>query len=594
MNNIKIIDGHYVRMQKVMFHESEIILARCFSFNINIDDQVIIADLKMTSKRSLYEFIKLSFKSFSESPMEENSRNDFYSEVQDIYNRIYAEVEPIIKAALPYWDSLYTHQREGLVENYYKKHVFLAYEQGMGKSISAASISRIHKIPRTVIFCPQSVKHNWFRDMLKFKFNELYFTILDAAKRRTIKAFNERFVIVNYDVTEKFFTELSSAPIGHFIFDEATYLKNKGSLRFKSIQKLVAMFPEAHITMLSGTPVKNRVDDVFSYLKLIGHELGANYKKFMDEYTVKTVGRFSKVTGGKNLQDLYVKLSNFMVRKTKKECLDLPEKIYLSYTYQLDDYRADYDKVVEELNNQKEHAALSGSLHSLNIITARAKIKGIIEIAEGIIEEGRKVVIFSGYKVPIKLLEEHFGTRCVTVDGSIDAFTRDKNIQQFWNDESCQVFIGNITAAGMGINLTCASDIIFTNYPFTPAELWQCIDRCHRIGQGNSVNVHYTECEDSIDTYIKEILDDKEKDIHTLVDQGRDMVSSGGNITELLISKLLKKDVETGSPVSDNSAVGNGIEQPKATDKPDMKIKSIEAKIAEPSVSLELPDWMQD
>jgi SNF2 family DNA or RNA helicase len=323
-------------------------------------------------------------------------------------------------------------------------------------------------------------------------------------------------------------------------------------------------------------------------MKIVGHELGKNYKKFLDEYTIKTVGRFSKITGGKNLQDLYVKLSNFMVRKTKAECLDLPEKIYLSYKYQLDDYRDEYDRVVNELNTQKEHAALSGSLHSLNIITARAKIKGVIELAEEIIEQGRKVVIFSGYKVPLKLLEDHFGSRSVTVDGSIDAFTRDKNIQRFWNDESCEVFLANMQAGGVGINLTCASDVIFTNFPFTPPELWQAEDRLHRIGQGNSVNVHYTVCEDSIDEYIYDIILDKAKDIHALVDQGRQVSVSDGNITELLISKLLKRDakLDEDTIVESNDIVDSVVveKQPEAT--------KVELKEEITSNSLILPDWM--
>lgn len=553
MNDISLINDHFVRMKKILWDESEYVLAKCFNFNIDIETGVIIANLKVTSKRSLFEFIKLSFKSFSESPLNESERNNFYAQVQLVYEKIYAETEPLVSSVLPYWDKLYAHQKETLVENYYKKHIFLAFQMGLGKTLSAASISRMHQKRRTLILCPNSVKYNWFRDLKKFGFNELYFTLLDASKYRTIRAFNERFVICNYDIVEKYLKEIMASGIDQFILDEAHLLKNKSSNRTKAIHKLIESFPEADVVMLSGTPVKNRVDDVFSYLKMIGHELGNNYKKFMDEYTIKSIGRFSKVTGGKNLQDLHIKLSNFMVRKTKEQCLDLPEKIYLSYRYNLDDYRNEYDQIIEQLSTQKEHAALSGNLHSLNIITARAKIKGIIEIAEGIIETGKKVVIFSGYKTPIKELEDYFRSRCVVVDGSIGAFERDKNVQRFTDDETCEVFIGNITAAGVGINLTVASDVIFTNFAFTPSEMWQAIDRCHRIGQGNSVNVHYTICEDSIDEYIYDILLDKEKDIINLIDEGKEVSMSEGSITEVLISKLLKQDGKSHLPIDDES-----------------------------------------
>lgn len=607
MDDIKIINEHFVRMQKVLWHESEIVLSKCFNFNIDIDNGIIVADLKVTAKRSLFEFIKLSFKSFSESPLTESNRNEFYSGVQRVYERIYEETEPLVSSVLPYWDTLFDHQKESLVNSYYKKNLFLAFEQGLGKTITSASISRIHKIPRTVILCPNSVKYEWFRGLKKFDYNELYFTLLDASKYKNIKAFNERFVICNYDIVDKMFKELSSSPVGHFIFDECTALKNRQSNKFKSVAKLVEIFPDARITMLSGTPVKNRVNDIFAYMKLIQNELGSDYNKFMDNYTIKSIGRFSKIVGGKNLQDLHVKLSNFMIRKTEAECLDLPKRIYLSYTYQMDDYRDEYDAVIERLSTQKEHSALSGNLHSLNIITARAKVKGIIEIAEDIIQNGKKVVIFSGYKTPIKELEDYFRSRCVVVDGNIGAFERDKNIQRFTNDETCEVFIGNSAAAGVGINLTCASDIIFTNFPFTPSELWQCISRCHRIGQTNSVKVHYTMCEDSIDYYIKEIIDDKSKDIINLIDEGKEISVSEGNITEILISKLLKRnDGKDNLPVDNGDDFLHVDEAAPTTEKtdddlteeavlnvPEKVYRDVLPRINPAFPSIDIPDFLQ-
>jgi len=259
-------------------------------------------------------------------------------------------------------------------------------------------IKRIHRIPITVIVCPAAVKWNWFHDLIKFGFNQLYFTMLDASKRRTFRAFNERFIILNYDIVDKFGPELVTKDIGHFIFDEAHNLKNHLSARSKNVTKLLEMYPNARITFLSGTPVKNRVNDIFSYLKMIKHELGSSHKKFLDQFTITSASRGGdRVTGGKNLAELHTKLSNFMIRRTKEECLNLPDKIFLNYKFELDDYRDDYNKVIEELSQQKSISSLTGNIHSLNIITANAKKKGIIEIAETIISEGRKVVIFGGY-----------------------------------------------------------------------------------------------------------------------------------------------------------------------------------------------------
>lgn len=542
MVDISIENGTHVRFHKLLFHESELLLAKCFGFKIEIDAKYVEAEIALTSRRSMYEFIKLGFRTFNESPLEEGRRNDFFGELSRIYESYNNHVLEQIKRKLPYHDKFYIHQIETLQESYYKRFNFYALDMGLGKSLISASMSRLMSSRRTVIICPAAVKWNWYRDLVKFGFNELYFSIIDTRKSRNVKAFIERFVIVNYDIVSTYQKELAAGGIDHFIFDECHLLKNHNSQRAKNIKALIDQFPDARITFLSGTPVKNRVNDVFAYLKLTRHPLGDNYKKFLEEYTIKTSIRGqNKVTGGRNLQELYVKLSNFMIRRTKEECLDLPEKIFLRYKYSLEAYRSEYDSVIKELSDAKVVTSLTGSIHSLNKITAMAKVPGIIELAEEIIEHGRKVVIFGGYTDPIEKICEHFKNACVKVTGSVDSFTRDQNVQRFHNDDTCTVFVGNMQAAGVGINLTNAQDVIFMNFPFTPAELYQAIDRLHRIGQKSSVNVHYTFCEDSIDEYIYDLIMDKEIDINNLIDKGKEVMQRT-DMVEILIDKLLKRE----------------------------------------------------
>jgi SNF2 family DNA or RNA helicase len=531
-----------VIFEKKLYHDTEIILAKCFGFTTDIDKGLIICEIKFTAKKALFEFIKLGFKSFSEAPDREEERRRFYKNIDEIYDELNSNADEYSRYYLPYYEQLFQHQKEVLCESFYKKYNFLALDMGLGKTLTSASLSRVHNIPLTVIICPAAVKWNWFHDLIKFGYNQMYFTMLDAAKRRTFRAFSERFIILNYDIVDKFGPELVTKDIGHFIFDESHNLKNHLSARTKNVAKLLALYPNARVTFLSGTPIKNRVNDIFSYLKLIKHELGSSHKKFLDEFTINSSSRGGdRVTGGKNLAELHTKLSNFMIRRTKEECLDLPEKIFLNYKFELDDYRNDYNKIIEELSQQKAFSSLSGNIHSLNIITANAKKKGIIEIAETIIGEGRKVVIFGGYKQPLNDLEEYFGERCVKIDGSVESFVRNELVNKFIDDESCVVFLGNWVAAGVGINLVNSSDIIVQSFPLTPAELFQGIDRLHRIGQNSAVNVHYTFCEDSIDEYIHDIIVDKEKDINAVVDQHKDVILRE-NMTEILLKKLLKRD----------------------------------------------------
>lgn len=570
MKDIEIIDDQMVFFRKKLWHDTEILLAKCFCFKINIDSGVIVCNIQKTSKKAIYEFIKLGFKNFSESPMEEHRRNEFYGQLQDMYNKINDYAASVAKHKLPYYDRFYQHQKDTINECFYKKHNFLALEMGLGKSITSASISRVHGIPRTVILCPAAVKWNWYRDLTKgFGFNELYFTILDSRKYRIIRAFQERFVICNYDMVGAFEDEICASDVGHFILDESSALKNHNSQRSKNVRKILEHFPNARITFLDGTPVRNRVNDVFNYLKMIGHELGSSYKKFLDEYTIKTNGRGGmKITGGKNLQDLHIKLSNFMIRKTKDECLDLPEKIYMQHRFEIDDYREEYDNIIKELSEQKEISSLTGNLHSLNIITSKAKIKGVIELANSIIDEGKKVVIFGSYTAPIEELEKYYGERCVVITGSVDAYSRDQLVQRFHNDPECTVFIGNMVAAGVGINLTNASDVVFLNYTFTPAGMQQAMDRLHRIGQKSCVNVHYTTCEDSIDEYIYDIIIDKAVDINALIDNGKE-IEFKENTVQLLMKRLLNRndlsiDIPVGQ-VEETTPVQSAIEESKSS-----------------------------
>lgn len=544
MKDIELYEDGRVVFQKKMYHDSEIVLAKCYNFSIDFETGTIIAMIGFTFKKAIYHFIKLAFKSFSEALDNEVRRNDFYSRLDAMYDLKDSSVTVIMKNTLPYYDKFYQHQKDTLMQAFYHKYFFGALDMGLGKTSISASISRMMQAECTLIVCPAAVKWNWFRDLTNelWGFNQLFFTILDRTKRRTINALNERFIIVNYDIIGNYEAYFSTKNIKHIIFDESHYLKNHNTARFKAVQKIVKLFPEAKITFLSGSPVANRVNDIFAYLKLINHELGHSYKKFITEFTVTTSGRGGeRVTGGKNLQDLNMKLANFMIRKTKEECLDLPGKIFLSYRFELDDYREEYDKIIEEMSQRKEFKNLNSDLHSLNILTSKAKLPGIKELAETIIESGKKVVIFGSYREPINELQEYFGDRCVKIDGSVDSYTRDQHIQRFHNDPECMVFLGNMRAAGVGINLTNASDVIFLNFAFTPSEMNQAMDRCDRIGQKFAVNVHYTFCDESIDEYIYEIIVDKEKDINALIDQGKEAVLRE-NTTQILIKKLLNRN----------------------------------------------------
>jgi SWI/SNF-related matrix-associated actin-dependent regulator 1 of chromatin subfamily A len=224
------------------------------------------------------------------------------------------------------------------------------------------------------------------------------------------------------------------------------------------------------------------------------------------------------------------------------ECFDMPEDVVSKYTFDFDDYREEYDAIIEEMVAAKESSALSvrSNLHSLNIITCKSKLKGIIEAIEEILTETKKIVVFGSYKEPLAALEQYFGSRCVKVDGSTASFDRDRYKRKFWDDDNVEVFLGNYQAAGEALDLSCSNDVFCINFPFTPRELNQALFRCKHPEKKGHIRRHYTFAKGSIDEYIYDIIASKEKDINQLVADGKEVIEKD-NIEEILINKLLNK-----------------------------------------------------
>ena len=535
----------HAKFQKKLWHDSEIVLARCFNFDINIDTGTIIATFVYTDKQALLDFIRVSFKNFWESYDEQPRKEAFLAQVDAIYAGIDASVLAEIKSKLPYADKLYKHQLEGLRFSYFNRAIFLAFGMRLGKTIISASLSRLFNIKRTLVICPAVAKMGWFRDLTGFwGFNELYWTVLDAAKSKTFVALQERFVVVNYDSLSKFMPHILSSEIGHIIIDESHRIKSTSATRTKNVMKIVETFPNAKITMLSGTPIPNRFNDLFSYFKITGHHLGQSYKKFCDEFTITSAGRGGdKVTGAKNIAELKMKMQNFMIVRTMEECLDMPEDVVSRYTFQMDDYRPEYDKIIKEMTEAKELAALNGHIHSLNRLTCKSKLPGIIEALEDIIEETGKVVVFGTYKEPLQQLQDHFKERCVKVVGGVSSYQRDQYKQQFHADPNLQVFLANYEAGGEALDLSVSNDIFIINFPLTTRELNQALFRCkHPEKKNKHLRVHFTFCENSIDEHIYDnIIIDKQIDINMLLHDGKDVMHRE-NVTEKLIKSILGKN----------------------------------------------------
>lgn len=536
MNKIEVIDDNKLLFEKDTWYNEEVEIAK--SMYLQKKNGSFIADLSETSKEAVFQFMKFCFGNFIQTDKYKVLRNLLYGNLKDSYDEMFNSFDKTLKK-LPYYDKLYQHQKEAIFVMCNRRHNLLSFEQGLGKTITSASLSILTEVQKSLIVCPAICKWNWYHELRKWGVADEDITIIDSRKTKNSK--NEKFIIINYDILEKFSDKLLSRDIGHLICDECHYIKNPKTKRFKSLKKIVVN-KRPKISLLTGTPIKNRIVDLFAYLKLVSHPLGANYQNFVDRYTLYYETKWGKnIIKGKNLRELSTMISNFMIRKTKDECLDLPKKIITRYYFELDDYLDEYEACLKDIVKRKNSSIvdIESSIHLLNIITAKSKIKSISKLIKDLIYEDKKVVVFSSYREPLKMLQEEFKDSCVLIDGSVPAHKRQDLIDKFKTEDDTKIFFGNMIAAGVGINLENASDVIFINFPFTVSELSQATDRLHRIGQENQVNVYYTICTATVDESIYNIIANKADDINKVLNE--DDKEDFRDVPEELFKKLLEE-----------------------------------------------------
>jgi SWI/SNF-related matrix-associated actin-dependent regulator 1 of chromatin subfamily A len=243
------------------------------------------------------------------------------------------------------------------------------------------------------------------------------------------------------------------------------------------------------------------------------------------------------VTGASNLEELRDRTARQVLRRLKTEVLDLPDKIitpvYLrvrskQYEALMGDYYDWYD------NKKEESGSLTvqfSKLMKVRQVIADEKANNTIEIAENILEQGKKVIIFTNFTDTLHKIRSHFGKQAVFLDGSCSNVQRQYAVDQFQDNEKIKVFVGNLKAAGVGITLTAAEAVIINDLAFVPGDLSQAEDRAYRYGQKNSVSVYYPIFENTIEGIIYDMVNNKKKNIETVMG---DNINSGDIVEEIM------------------------------------------------------------
>lgn len=316
---------------------------------------------------------------------------------------------------------------------------------------------------------------------------------------------------------------------GGLLVHNCHYYKSNSAKRTKAVKKVARKVP--HFIALSGTPIVNRPVEAFNALHIINPELFPDYWRYVHRYCAARNNGFGlDVSGASHKEELHSILDKtIMLRRLKKDVLkELPAKIrsFVPLEFVSKEYKIAEDNFIQYVKDTKGEAAAERAvageaftrIAELKQLAVRGKLKAAIAWIADFLEIEDKLVVFATHKFVIDALMKEFGKVAVKVDGSVTQAERQRSVDSFQANSKVKLFVGNIKAAGVGITLTASSSVAFLELPWSPGELEQAEDRCHRIGQKSSVNIYYLLARDTIEEQIAKQIDQKRKVLGQVLD----------------------------------------------------------------------------
>lgn len=435
------------------------------------------------------------------------------------------------------------HQKIAIEKLLANNKFILADDMGLGKTTSTVIASLESDIKKVLIVCPASLKINWKREI------ELYSdeNVLIVEGKKWGSTF--KYYIINYDILKNFHTTENTEDSDAYkiilnegfdlaIVDEAHYISNSQAQRTKLLNDILAKIPR--VWLLTGTPMTSRPINYFNLLKIVNSPLTLNWKSYVlrycKGYQFRVGGRkIWNTSGASNLDELREQTKAVVLRRMKTDILDLPEKIISPIWLELknsfyDDELTEFLRISKE-NRKKESLTVTlNRLMKLRQLIAIEKVDHTCELIDKVLEQGRKVIVFTNFTMSLDMIYEKYGKKAVVLDGRMSKDRRQQSVDRFQNEDKVKVFIGNIKAAGVGITLTAADTVIFNDLSFVPADHSQAEDRAYRYGQKNSVLVYYPVFENTIEMTIYNILQKKKEIIDQVMGDGEYSESFGNEL----------------------------------------------------------------
>jgi ERCC4-related helicase/flagellar biosynthesis/type III secretory pathway chaperone len=382
-----------------------------------------------------------------------------------------------------------------------QNRVIIGDEMGLGKTLQAIS-AIAHRSStganRFLVVCPASVITNWIREVdsrSELPIIKIHGEDHKISLQRWVES--SGIGITTYDTLKSFdLTEEQIAGLGvdTVIVDEAHYIKNISTGRTRTIAKWIDRSP--NVIFLTGTPLENRVDEFVALAKLLDSKMG------------NELSRVALAAGPESFRRTVAPI--YLRRNTEEVLKELPELIeVVEYcTWEGVDRQKYIDAVASGNFMAMRRAAFSAQPNMLP-----SKLERLLELVEESFESGQKVIVFSYFRTIIEQVMQALGERAIgPITGSVSSTQRQNIVDQFQNSQTPLVLVGQIQAAGTGLNIQAASVVILCEPQIKPSLEVQAIARAHRMGQVRKVQVHRLILPESVDEQMLAMLARKQSE----------------------------------------------------------------------------------
>ena len=512
---------------------------------------------------------------------------------------------------------LYPYQKEGIRFATKAGKAIIADEMGLGKTIQAIGTAELLRreglIGSVLILCPTSLKYQWRSEIKKFTNAEVF--VIEGSHLKRKEAYNrpEPYKIISYNSAANDIKILGGLQTDMLIMDEVQRLKNWNTQISRAARKIESDYS----VILSGTPLENKLDELYSIVEFVDNFRLAPYYLFKENHIL--TDETGKVLGYKNLNEIGKKLSDILIRRRKKDVkLQMPKRmdknLFVPMTDEQMGMHSEWQFQVSILVKRwrdrhflsdKDRKRLLLLLSQMRMICDSSyildqktrfdtKVEECVNIISDIIsEEGEKVVVFSQWERMTRLIAKELEAKEIGFEylhGGVPSEKRKNLVDNFQNESSSRVFLST-DAGSTGLNLQAAATIINIDLPWNPAVLEQRIGRIYRLGQQNNIQVINLVAPHSIEESMVGKLRFKTSMFEGVLDDGEDSVFiSDDKFTKMM--ETVSGIVEEVEEISASSDIESSDASDASTISLDEEEKSEENKEAESSS--EIPTYITE